>query len=166
MTKFRIRLLVLALMTVVSIGLAQGQKKKPAPMHTIHVMVTPEEVKWGPAPPSLPPGAELAVLSGDPSKAGAMFSIRAKFPAGYKVPPHWHPSDENVVVISGTMMFGAGSKFDEAAMHDYPAGSFALMPQAMRHFAMAKEESVVQIYGTGPFAINYVNPADDPRKAK
>jgi quercetin dioxygenase-like cupin family protein len=166
MTKFRLCLLVLALVTVVSIGLAQGQKKKSAPMHTIHVMVTPEEVKWGPAPPSLPPGAELAVLSGDPSKAGAMFTIRAKFPAGYKVPPHWHPSDENVVVISGTMMFGAGTKFDEAAMHDYPAGSFALMPRAMRHFAMAKEESVVQIYGTGPFAINYVNSADDPRKAK
>ncbi|MDX6613639.1 MAG: hypothetical protein QOD75_2825 [Blastocatellia bacterium] len=129
-------------------------------------MIAPAEVKWGPGPPSLPPGAQLAVLSGDPGKVGGAFTIRAKFPAGYKVPPHWHPTDENVVVVSGTMMFGQGTSFDEAVMHESPTGTFALMPRGMRHFAMAKEESVVQIYGTGPFAINYVNPADDPRKAK
>jgi len=167
MTKFRLS--ILALVAVFAIGWVHAQSrnvKTSQQKMSSHVMMTPDEMKWGPAPPSLPPGAELAVLSGDPSKAGGMFTIRAKFPAGYKVPPHWHPSDENVVVISGTMMFGAGTKFDEAAMHDYPAGSFALMPRAMRHFAMAKEESVVQIYGTGPFAINYVNSADDPRKAK
>ena len=165
MTKFRLSALVLASLAVVGTSLAQGQKKT-GPMHAAHVMVTPAEVKWGPGPPSLPPGAELAVLSGDPSKAGSMFTIRAKFPAGYKVPPHWHPTDEHVVVVQGTMLFGKGEKFDEAAAHEMPAGSFMVMPRNMRHSAMAKEESIVQIYGTGPFLVNYVNPADDPRKAK
>jgi quercetin dioxygenase-like cupin family protein len=167
MMKLRVSILALALVTVAGLSMAQTHKKSGGgAMHTSHVMITPDEVKWGPAPPSLPPGAELAVLSGDPGKAGGAFTIRAKFPAGYKVPPHWHPTDENVVVVSGTMMFGQGTKFDAAAMHESPAGSFAVMPRGMRHFAMAKEESVVQIYGTGPFAVNYVNAADDPRKAK
>jgi len=166
MTKFRLSVLVLALVAVASISLAQGHKKSSGAMHVAHVMISPDQVKWGPGPPSLPPGAQLAVLSGDPTKAGAAFTMRAKFPAGYKVPPHWHPTDENVVVISGTIMLGEGNKFDETAMHENPAGSFLVMPRGMRHFAMAKEETVVQIYGTGPFAVTYVNAADDPRKAK
>jgi quercetin dioxygenase-like cupin family protein len=167
MTRFRLS--ILALVTVIAIGLAHAQSRSIKPSNqkkTTHVMMTPGEMKWGPGPPSLPAGAELAVLSGDPSKAGSAFTVRAKFPAGYKVPPHWHPTDENVVVISGTMMFGLGTKFDEAEMHESPVGTFAIMPAGTRHFAMAKEESIVQIYGTGPFAVNYVNPADDPRKAK
>lgn len=166
MTKFRLSILVLALATVASISLAQGHKKSGGSMHAAHVMLTPDEVKWGPAPPALPPGAEVAVLRGDPAKAGSPFSIRAKFPAGYKIPPHWHPTDENVVVIQGTMMLGQGDKFDEAAARELPVGSFMMMPRYVRHFAMAKEESIIHIYGTGPFAVNYVNAADDPRKAK
>jgi quercetin dioxygenase-like cupin family protein len=168
MTKFRLSVLVLALVMVASISLAQGHKKKSGAgsTHAAHVMLTPDEVKWGPAPPALPPGAEVAVLRGDPSKAGAPFAIRAKFPAGYKIPPHWHPTDENVVVISGTMMLGQGDKFDEAAARELPAGSFMMMPRQVRHFAMAKDESIIHIYGTGPFAVNYVNAADDPRNKK
>ena len=168
MTRFRLSVFVLAVVVVAGFCLAQGQTRRIPPQNpqkSAHVMISPDQVKWGPGPPSLPPGAELAVLSGDPSKAGS-FTMRLKFPAGYKVPPHWHPTDENVVVISGTMLLGQGDKFDEAAAHELPAGSFMVMPKEMRHFAMAKEESVVQIYGTGPFAITYVNAADDPRKAK
>lgn len=165
MITFRLSLLALALLVVVSIGFAQTHKRKSgsAPMHATHVMITPDEIKWGPAPPSLPPGSEVAALRGDPSKAGVPFTIRVKFPDGYKMPPHWHPTDENVVVIQGTMLLGTGEKFDEAAAREMPAGSFMLMPKQVRHFAMARGETIVQIYGVGPFAVNYVNAADDPR---
>lgn len=163
MARFRVSTLVFALITGVSLCLAQGTKKQPKMGPAKHIATTPDEMKWGPAPPALPPGAEMAVISGDPSKAGIPFTIRAKFPDGYKVPPHWHPTDENVTVIQGTINIGMGSKFDESAGKQLTAGSYALMPKRMRHFAWASGETIVQIYGTGPFAVNYVNPSDDPR---
>lgn len=169
MKKYQLYMPVLALLAAVSLSLAQGGENKGAAhkgadMPKSHVLLTPDQVQWGPVPPSLPAGAQLAVLSGDPSKAGVPFTIRAKFPDGYKVPPHWHPEDENVVVIEGTLVLGMGDKSDEAAEHELPAGSFAQMPKGVRHFARAKGETIVQVYGIGPFAVNYVNPADDPRK--
>jgi quercetin dioxygenase-like cupin family protein len=129
-----------------------------------HLVVRPGGLKWGPAPPSLPPGAQLAVLVGDPGKPGVAYVIRAKLPDGYKVPPHWHPTDENVTVLEGTLLVGKGEKFDPSATEELPAGSFMRMPKTMRHFAVAKGETVIQLHGVGPFEITYVNPADDPRK--
>jgi hypothetical protein len=164
MRKVSLFILALILLTAFTWSFAQKGNNSKSTMHSAHAVVTPDDLKWGPAPPGLPPGAQLAVLHGDPSKAGVRFHMRAKFPAGYKVPPHWHPTDENVVVIQGIMMIGAGDTFDESKMHVMPAGSYGLMPMRMHHFAMAKEESLVDIYGTGPFAITYVNPSDDPRK--
>lgn len=151
-----------SLVLVGAAGLATAQQgSKPAA--EAHKMLTPDAVTWGPAPPGLPPGAELAVLSGDPA-AAQPFTIRAKLPAGYVVPPHWHPTTENVTVIQGTLLLGMGEKFDEAAMKALPVGSFAVMPKEMRHYAKAKDATVIQIHGIGPFEINYVNPKDDPRK--
>ena len=139
-------------------------KGKPAAAATsTHKMITPDQLKWGPAPPSLPPGAQMAVLDGDPTKPGS-FTVRAKFPDGYAVPPHGHPTDENLVVISGTLMLGTGDKLEASAMHAMPAGSFSKMPKTVRHYVQTKGETIVQIYGTGPFAVTYVNPKDDPRK--
>ncbi|HEX8069133.1 MAG TPA: cupin domain-containing protein [Pyrinomonadaceae bacterium] len=168
MNKWRVCALALSVLAAVSLGLAQTSKRKPAAdqaakAHDAHVMVTPEQVRWGPAPPSLPPGAELAVLDGDPSKAGVPFTIRGRFPDGYKVPPHWHPTDEHVVVLEGALLMGLGEKLDEAVAHELVAGSYARMPKGVRHFAVAKGPTVIQVSGIGPFAINYVNPADDPR---
>src|SRR5262245_38145107 len=135
--------------------------------HSSHVMLNADDAKYGPAPPALPPGAQLAVLDGDPSKAGTPFTMRAKFPNGYKVPPHWHPTDENITVIQGALMIGMGEKFNEAAAQELRAGGFAKMPQGVRHYAWAKGETVVQVHAIGPFEVNYVNAADDPRnKAK
>jgi hypothetical protein len=128
-----------------------------------HVMIRPEALKWGPAPPALPAGAQMAVLAGDPSMKGMPFVIRAKLPDGYKIPPHWHPSDENVTVLKGTLLVGRGEKLDPAKMEELPAGSFMRMPKEMRHCAMAKGETVIQVHGIGPFEITYVNAADDPR---
>lgn len=131
--------------------------------HDEHVLVTPEMLKWGPGPPALPPGAELAQLSGDPTKEGP-FTIRIKLPDGYKVPPHWHPVDENVTVLKGTFMMGTGEKFDADAATALPAGGFGHMPKGKRHYAFAKGETILQVHSTGPFQVNYVNPDDDPRK--
>ncbi len=136
----------------------------PAAGAATHVMFQPADIKWGPAP-SLPAGAQLAVLDGDPSKDGP-FSIRAKFPDGYMVPPHWHPTDENVVVLQGVISLGMGEKADPAAALAFPVGSFAKLPAKAPHFAMAKGETIIQIYGQGPFVLNYVNPSDDPLKKK
>jgi quercetin dioxygenase-like cupin family protein len=139
---------------------AAKQPAKPQPKHT---MVSPDQLKWGPAPPSLPPGAQVAVLDGDPAKAG-LFSLRAKLPDGYTVPPHSHPTDEHVTVISGTLTMGMGAKMDEPGMHAMNAGSYAKMPRRASHYVRAKGETILQITAVGPFEVTYVNPNDDPRK--
>ncbi|HXF59753.1 MAG TPA: cupin domain-containing protein [Candidatus Saccharimonadales bacterium] len=127
-----------------------------------HVMLTPAQVKWVDAPPFLKKGAKFVVLSGDPGAAGP-FAIRLKIPAGYRIAPHWHPTDENVTVISGTFSLGMGEKFDQAAAKTLPAGGYAVLPAEMRHYAFSKGGATVQVNGIGPFAITYVNAADDPR---
>jgi len=117
--------------------------------------------KWGPAPPTVPKGAQLAVLYGDPTKDGP-FVIRLKFPSGYKIPAHSHPSDENVTVISGTLNFSMGDKLDPKKGEALRPGGFIHMPKGMHHYGWASGETVIQINGAGPFVINYVNAADDP----
>jgi hypothetical protein len=128
-----------------------------------HVMVRPDSIQWGPGPPALPGGVKAAVLTGDPTKSGP-YVLRAQMPDGYKVPPHWHPTDENVTVLKGTLMVGKGETFNPTTSIALPAGSFMRMPAKMHHFASAKGETIIQVHGIGPFEINYVNAADDPRK--
>ena len=123
----------------------------------------PDAVKWGPVPPAFPKGAQIAVLSGDPSKS-APYVVRLKMPAGYQIPAHHHPTTENVTVISGSFYAGMGDKLDQGGSQAFAPGGFVSMPANMNHFAWAKGETVVQVHGDGPFAIVYVNPADDPTK--
>jgi len=85
---------------------------------------------------------------------------RTELPDGAKVPPHWHPVDEHVTVISGTLLFGAGDKIDEHALRELPQGSYAFMRRKTRHSAMAKGESVTQQNAIGPFKVNYQYLAD------
>lgn len=156
---------VLCLAAAVAVcSLAFALDEQPA-TKSEHVRFTPAGLKWSDGPPSLPAGARLAVLNGDPTKAG-LFTMRLEFPAGFKIPPHTHPVTEHVTVISGSFNMGHGAKFDEAAAHEMPAGSFSLMPAGMQHFGWTKAGCVVQVHGMGPFEIKYVNPADDPRQAK
>jgi quercetin dioxygenase-like cupin family protein len=138
-----------------------GARQAPPSGHTL---LSATDLKWGDPPPALPKGATVAVLSGDPGQSGP-FTVRVKFPAGYKIAPHWHPTDEHVTVLSGTLAFGMGDKVDPAAMKKLSAGGFARMPAEMRHYVEAAAPTTIQIHGTGPFTLNYVNPADDPRKA-
>lgn len=130
-----------------------------------HVMTEASTLKWGDAPPSLPAGARMAVVSGDPTKA-VPFVIRAQMPAGYRVAPHWHPTDEHVTVLSGTVALGMGETFDQAAMKDVSTGGYFVAPLEMRHFFMTKTAATIQVHGVGPFAVNYVNAADDPSRQK
>jgi Cupin domain len=127
------------------------------------VVINPGSIKWGDAPPSLPKGAKLAVLYGDPSKAGP-FCIRLMAPAGYKIPPHWHSQAEALTVISGTFYLGMGDKMDATAAQPLKAGGFHYLPPKEHHFAFSKASSVVQINGEGPFDITYIDAADDPQK--
>jgi quercetin dioxygenase-like cupin family protein len=141
--------------------LTVAQEGKPA---STHVLVQGAELKWGDGPPGLPKGATMAVLSGDPGQPGP-YVLRAKMPAGYTIPPHWHPNDENLTVLAGTFALGTGDKLDPAAARDVNARGFSLMPANMHHFAIARTAVILQVHGIGPFAINYINPADDPRQA-
>lgn len=132
-----------------------------------HVIAAANDARWGAAPPMLPPGAEIAVLAGNPMQA-APYTIRLKFPAHYAVPAHSHPTDENVVVISGALTFGMGEKLlrGTADNKTLTAGGFALMPAGMNHYAFTTDqETTIVLYGQGPVEFKYVNPADDPRNA-
>jgi hypothetical protein len=135
----------------------------PAPPQNVF---SPDQIKFGPAPPMLPSGAQLAVLEGDPTGSLGDFTIRLKMPDGYRIAPHWHPKRENVTVISGSFKVGMGDSFDASKMNAFPAGSFAYMEPSMHHYGMAVGETVVQIHGVAPFQINYVNPGDDPSVKK
>src|SRR5580692_3567216 len=125
---------------------------------------TPSQIKYGPPPPFVAPGAQLAVLEGDPSASSGDFTIRLKMPDGYKIAPHWHPKRENVTVISGSFKVGMGDKFEAAKMGTFPAGSFAYLDPEMHHYGMASGPTVIQVHGMSPLHFNYVNPADDPSK--
>jgi quercetin dioxygenase-like cupin family protein len=130
-----------------------------------HVMQSVAEAKWGPAPPFLPPGAEIAVLSGNPM-ASESYTVRLKFPAGYNVGAHSHPTDENVAVVSGALFMGLGDKLDRQGGHAVTPGGYALAPAGVNHYAYTKEPTTILLYGIGPVQFNYVNQADDPRNAK
>jgi quercetin dioxygenase-like cupin family protein len=127
------------------------------------LLAGPSDVKWQPAPPSLPKGAELAVLAGDPTKSGP-FVIRLKLPADYQIPAHHHSRTENVTVISGSLHAGMGDKLDKQTSKGFDPGGFASMPANMNHFAWAASPTIIEIASEGPFDIIYVDPANDPTK--
>ena len=161
MKKVAWSLIAIAIVCVVSAVpvLAQG---------TPSVVATVAEATFGPAPPMLPPGSQLAILSGNPMGAGA-YVVRARVPAHYAIPAHSHPMDENVVVTAGALTFGMGDKLSKTAKGNKTlhVGGFALMPTGMNHYAFAGAQGAdILLFGQGPIDFKYVNPADDPRNAK
>ena len=128
-----------------------------------HKILTVQDVKWSPAPASLPKGAEAAVLYGDPSKEG-LFVLRLKLPKGYVIAPHSHPKPEILTVISGTFQIGMGDTADKSKVKHLAAGGFFGFPPGMNHFAYTDEETVVQLNSSGPWGLTSVNPKDDPRQ--
>jgi hypothetical protein len=124
-------------------------------------------VKWmDGAGAGLPPGSQMAVVKGDPSKAGD-FTVRVKMPANYAVPPHHHPGDETVRVMgAGTLSYGMGDKLDRSNIGSLTKGYHVTMAAGMNHYVFTTDPIEVQVSGTGPFQIIYADPADDPRGKK
>jgi quercetin dioxygenase-like cupin family protein len=153
----------IALPTLIAVlSLAGVASTAPAGTMEGHSIVSPQEIEWGPAPAVLPPGAQAAVLFGDPSKEG-LFALRLKLPAGYRVPPHTHPVDEVVTVVSGKFNLGMGETADQSSAQPLPAGSFFALPPGTPHYVFIDDETVIQINTIGPWGLTYINPADDPR---
>ena len=125
------------------------------------ILREPAQIEWRPAE-SLPAGAMVAVLEGDPSQPG-YFTMRIKMPDGYRVPPHWHSMPERVTVLLGTLNLGTGDRFDASATKPLPAGTYSSMSPHMTHFGWMTGETILQLSTMGPWTVNYVNPSDDPR---
>ena len=158
--------LCLTMLSLVLVSAAPAaDNKSPAGHKKDHEIVTPAEMKWQDGPASLQKGAQYVILEGDPSKDGP-FVIRIKLPDGFRVMPHTHPKDERVTVITGTLYLGMGAKFDEKVGVPLPAGSYGRTDAGMKHFGWVKGETILQLHGTGPWAVDYINPEDDPRGKK
>jgi quercetin dioxygenase-like cupin family protein len=147
--------------TVFSLTLSSAEETQPGDMH----LYPAASIEWKTGPAALPPGAKMAVLEGDPTKEGP-FVVRFQFPDGYHVPPHTHPKTERVTMISGTLYLATGEALDRNSAKKLSAGSFGYWPAGMKHTAWSEGETVIQLHGIGPWQINYVNPADDPRNVK
>ena len=148
--------LVLALgLLLAGTAIASAQDMRPP--------INADDVKWGPVPPNIAAGAQLAVISGDPSKEGP-FVMRLKMPAGYKVPAHYHPQYENVTILTGEFHVGMSDKLDTDKGMLLRPGGYVEAPAKMHHYAWVTSDTIVQLAGPGPFGIIYVDPADDPSK--
>jgi len=170
MTRHCLAVVVLVALTCSLARLARtanpdGVHPDPAAGGAHHILVLPDAVEWHDAPPSMPRGAKVAVLEGDPAKPG-FFAMRAKMPDGYRIGPHWHPGVERVTVLAGTFHLGNGEKFDKSAARAMPAGTYSSMQPGMKHFGWAEGETIIQVATEGPWGITYVDPNDDPRNGK
>jgi quercetin dioxygenase-like cupin family protein len=130
--------------------------------HSRHHATQADDLKWS-QPAAYGKGAELAIVSGDPTKEG-FYVVRLRVPAGFRIAPHTHPNDENVTVLSGTFHVGTGETFDARKGATVKVGGFAHVGKGMTHYAYFPEATIIQLHGMGPQGITYVNPADDPRK--
>jgi quercetin dioxygenase-like cupin family protein len=145
------------------LALSLASTAGPLFAQSTHVVVPADRVQWGPAPPALPAGAQIAVLEGNPAEKGSV-TLRLRFPADYNIPAHWHSMTERLTVLSGTFHVGMGDKLDRHASQTLEPGGFVSLPASVRHFAWTTAPTVVQINLEGPFDIFYVNPADNPQK--
>ena len=139
--------------TALAVGLRGQDQTRSAETHNI---VHTRDLKWTP----IMKGCDLAVVSGNPDAEGKPFVLQIRCSDGTIIPAHWHPTDENLTVLTGTFLIGMGDKFDKAKLQPMNIGDFIITPHDMRHFAMVKGENSVQIRGLGPFKVNWVNPSE------
>jgi quercetin dioxygenase-like cupin family protein len=151
-------------LTATALVMASPATAKKAVHHAAKKAATPAELKWMDGPPGLPAGATFAVKKGNPEKSGT-FTIGIKMPAGYSVPPHWHPTEEHVTVVSGKVAYGMSDRMSRTAAQGLSAGGSVVMKAKEHHWVMTADGAEVEVSAVGPFKITYVNPADDPRGA-
>ena len=161
-TNFKAFLLFTILSASIAVVMGQGKVMQKQGENE-HIMLNEKEIQWKEAPSSLPEGAQVAVIEGDPTKEGP-FTMRIKLPANYQIKPHWHPVIEHVTVLEGAFYMGTGEEFNMNTAIMLTENGFATMPKKYVHYAFTKDdESIIQLHGIGPWGIIYVNEADDPR---
>lgn len=159
------RAAVLSLVLVLSGAAVAEAQTGNGPDEPAAIVAVPGAIEWAPAPESLPEGADLAVIEGNPAESGE-FTMRLRMPPNYRIPPHFHRVVEHVTVVQGTFHVGMGETFDDSNGMALEAGAFGAIPPGMRHFAWTEDDQVIiQLHGNGPWGIFYVNPEDDPRGA-
>jgi quercetin dioxygenase-like cupin family protein len=124
---------------------------------------TPTPLQWAAAPSLLPPGALIAVVSGDPTGPGQS-TIELSMPDGYTMPPHSHPTAERVEVKQGTLLVGMGDRLDATKTLPLAVGDTAVAPAGMHHYSVARGTTIVAVTFMGPYTITYVNDYEAPRK--
>lgn len=155
----------LSILTACCASTAAAQTKAPATADPLaHTQLAPDDLDWMPVPPVFLPGAQMAVLRGDPSKEG-IFILRIKFPANYKIMPHWHPTAESFTVLNGEVDMGMGDKFDKSMAKPVPTHGFVSIPALHHHFVWVPQPATIDLVGYGPFQLYYVNPKDSPQAA-
>ena len=152
----RLGFVLAAVATVIAIVSAAYSQEKSSTNGSAHGIMRSADLKWTP----IIKGCDLAALNGDSSAEGTPFVLRLRCTAGTKIPAHWHPTDENVTVLQGTFQIGMGEKFDAAKLETMSPGNFVSMPKEMRHYALSKTATIVQVNGLGPFKVNWVNPSE------
>ena len=157
--------LAVAVLVALFATLVAAQEKQTPASSTEPKIFNAADLQWRDAAPSLPAGAQIVVLDGDPRKEGS-FTMRLKMPSGYRIPPHTHPTAERVTVISGVVQLGIGEKFDESVGREMKAGDFATVPPGVAHFASSTSEAVLQIQSEGPFERKFVGSAVEPPNPK
>jgi len=150
-----------AALLVVWLSSASGSLAQAPQSSPHHTVVAADGIQWKP----LRPGAEIAVVSGDPNKEGSPFVLRFRYRGKARIPPHWHPTDEHLTILNGTFRLGVGERGDESSTTALGSGAYAFVAAKMAHYAWTDGDTTVQVHGIGPFVINYVNPADDPNRA-
>jgi hypothetical protein len=160
--RVRITILSVAILAMPVLALAQGVTPTATNPPMSHEIATPDQLVWKPHMPR----AEMAVVCGDPDKKGGLYVIRIRSKGEVKVPPDWHVSDEHITVLEGSFWLGPGEQFDASKLQEMKVGAHSTMPAGVRHFSVAKAGMVIEVFGEAPFVVNFVNPEDDPRRAK
>ncbi len=149
--------IVLVSFSFASFALAASHAKKPS-----FISIKAPKLKWKDAP-SVAPGAKIAVLEGD-LKAAGPFTFRLLLPTNSKIGLHTHPTYERVTILSGALLFAIGDKFDTTKAEEYTSGDAFIVPPNMPMYGLTKKETIVQIHGTGPWGIDFLNSADAQKK--
>lgn len=152
---------VCAVSMVVAAGAAAWAE---APHHDMVLIPDSAAVQWQPGFPVLPKGIDLAVLSGNPEDGP--FVLRVRVPADTVIAPHSHPTPETLTVVEGDVFHAMGKTVDKTKGDEMKQGGFVYLPAGTNHYLWTKTATVLQVNGTGPFKVLWVDPADDPKNAK